>query len=185
MNGPIRKVSVLVMVMFLALMVNMSYSYVFRTESLRSDPNNRRVRDAEFGTDRGDILVGNTPVATSSAVNDRYQFQRKYPQGTLYAPVTGYFSFMYGSSALEQSQNQALTGQSDAQFLQRMVDTATGKTRSARPCKPPWTPARSAPPTPPSATGPGPSSPWTTPPARCSPWSPRPATTRTSSRVTT
>ncbi len=128
MNGPIRKVSVLVMVMFLALMVNMSYSYVFRTESLRSDPNNRRVRDAEFGTDRGDILVGNTPVATSSAVNDRYQFQRKYPQGTLYAPVTGYFSFMYVSSALEQSQNQALTGQSDAQFLQRMVDTATGKT---------------------------------------------------------
>ena len=65
MNGPIRRVSVIVMLMFLALMLNSSYAYLFRTESLTTDPNNRRVRDAQFGTDRGDILVGNTPVATS------------------------------------------------------------------------------------------------------------------------
>ena len=32
MNGPIRKVSAVVMVMFLALLVNVSFSYVARTD---------------------------------------------------------------------------------------------------------------------------------------------------------
>jgi len=125
-NGPIRRVSVLVMVMFLALLVNVSYSYVFRTPSLTSDPNNRRVRDAQFGTDRGDILVGNTPVVSSTPVNDRFGFQREYAQGPLYAHVTGHYSFLFGGSGLEQTYSSQLAGASDSQFLQRLVDAASG-----------------------------------------------------------
>ena len=127
MNGPIRRVSVVIMVMFLALMANSTYAYVFRTESLHKDPANRRVRDAEFGTDRGDILVGNTPIVTSSPVNDRFGFQRTYQQAQLYAAVTGYYSFLYGGSGLEQSYSPQLAGTSDVQFLQNLVDLATGK----------------------------------------------------------
>lgn len=127
MNGPIRRVSVVVMVMFLALMANSSYSYIFRTQSLNADPHNRRVRDAQFGTDRGDILVGNTPVVTSTAVDTRYGFLRGYAQGPLYAPVTGHYSFLYGGSGLEQSYSNELAGTSDAQFLENLVNTATGK----------------------------------------------------------
>lgn len=128
MNTPIRAVSVLVMVMFAAIMVNQTYTYVVRTPTLIADPANRRVRDAAFGTDRGDILVGNTPVAASEPVDDRYRFQRTYNDGTLYAPVTGYYSFLYGGSGLEQSYNQRLAGTSDAQFLDRLVSMATGET---------------------------------------------------------
>ncbi|HHU38304.1 MAG TPA: penicillin-binding protein 2 [Propionibacterium sp.] len=127
MNGPIRRVSVVVMVMFLALMVNASYSYVFRTQSLNNDPANRRVRDAEFGTDRGDILVGNTPIVASTPVDDRFGFQRTYEQGRLYAPVTGYYSFLYGGAGLERHYSSELAGTSDVQFLQNIVDLATGK----------------------------------------------------------
>ncbi len=127
MNGPIRRVSVVVMVMFLALMVNASSSYVFRTQSLHNDPANRRVRDAEFGTDRGDILVGNTPIVTSSPVQDRFGFQRSYDQGQLYAAVTGYYSFLYGGSGLERHYSSQLAGTSDVQFLQNLVAAATGK----------------------------------------------------------
>lgn len=127
MNGPIRRVSVVIMVMFLALMVNASYSYVFRTQSLNTDPANRRVRDAEFGTDRGDILVGNTPIVTSTPVEDRFGFQRTYDQGELYAAVTGYYSFLYGGSGLERTYSPQLAGTSDVQFLQNLVDAATGK----------------------------------------------------------
>lgn len=128
MNGPIRKVSLLVMVMFLALMLNASYSYVFRTASLNADPNNRRVRDAQFGTHRGDILVGNTAIVTSNAVNDRFGYQRTYEQGTLYAGVTGYYSFLFGGTELEQTYSSQLSGTSDSQFLQRLVNAATGIT---------------------------------------------------------
>lgn len=127
MNGPIRRVSVVIMVMFLALMLNASYSYVFRTKSLNSDPANRRVRDAEFGTDRGDILVGNTPIVTSTPVDDRFGFQRTYDQAELYAAVTGYYSFLYGGSGLERSYSSQLAGTSEVQFLQNLVDLATGK----------------------------------------------------------
>ncbi len=124
MNGPIRRVSIVVMVMFLALMVNLSFSYAVRSPSLTSDPQNRRVRDAEFGAERGDILVGNTPIAKSVPAKNR--FQRTYPSGSLYAPVTGYMSFMYGSSGLERAYSSQLAGTSDAQFLTRMIDLATG-----------------------------------------------------------
>lgn len=127
MNGPIRKVSVVVMVMFLSLMLNASYAYVFRTPSLSSDPANRRVRDAAFGTDRGDILVGNSPIVTSDPVADRFQFQRNYAHGPLYAHVTGYYSFLFGGTALEKFYSAQLSGTSDAQFLQNVVNAATGK----------------------------------------------------------
>ncbi len=127
MNGPIRRVAVVVMLMFLALMLNASYSFVFRTESLTQDPANRRVRDAEFGTDRGDILVGNTPIVTSTPVDDRFGFQRTYDQGPLYAGVTGYYSFLYGGSGLERTFSSQLAGTSDVQALQNIVDAATGK----------------------------------------------------------
>ncbi|MFV0405310.1 MAG: penicillin-binding transpeptidase domain-containing protein [Propioniciclava sp.] len=127
MNRPIRAVSVVVMTMFAALMVNQTYTYAVRTPSLIDDPANRRVRDAAFGTDRGDILVGNTAIVASDPVDDRYGFQRSYASGPLYASVTGYYSFLYGGSGLEQSYNQQLSGLSDDQFLDRIVDTATGR----------------------------------------------------------
>ena len=127
MNGPIRRVSLVVMLMFLALVVNLSYAYAFRTDSLNSDPNNRRVRDAQFGVDRGDILVGNTPVVTSVPVETRFSFQRTYASGALYAPVTGFFSFLFGGTGLEQYYSARLAGTDDAQFLQNLVNTATGK----------------------------------------------------------
>ncbi|WP_232547374.1 peptidoglycan D,D-transpeptidase FtsI family protein [Propioniciclava soli] len=127
MNGPIRRVSVVVMLMFVALMLNASFSYVVRTPSLTADANNRRVRDAAFGTDRGDILVGNTAVVSSEPIDDRFGYQRTYAQGELYAAVTGYYSFLYGGSGLEQSYNAELAGTSDAQFLDRLVDLAAGR----------------------------------------------------------
>lgn len=143
MNGPIRKVSVVVMVMFLALMLNSTYSYLFRTDSLNADPANRRVRDSQFGTDRGDIMVGNTAIVTSTAVDDQYKFQRSYTQGTLYAPVTGYYSFLFGGSGLEKYYSAQLSGTSDSQFLQNLVNTATGSRPRAPRWRPPWMPARS------------------------------------------
>ncbi len=115
------------MVMFLALMLNSTYAYLFRSDSLNANPANRRVRDSQFGTDRGDIMVGNTAVVTSNPVEDQYKFQRTYTQGALYAPVTGYYSFLFGGSGLEKSYSAQLSGTSDAQFLQNLVNAATGK----------------------------------------------------------
>ena len=126
MNRQIRAVSLLAGLMFLALMVNLTGSAMFRQTSLNNDPHNVRVRDAEFSQNRGNILVGSRPIATTTSSNGKFAYQRVYPSGPKYAPITGYYSYYYGRSMLEQTQNAQLTGTSDAQWLSRITGTLSG-----------------------------------------------------------
>lgn len=127
MNRAIRGVSLLVGLMFLALMANATIGYLVRTESLLNDDRNVRVRDEQFGGPRGTILAANTPIAENVETGTLpYAYQRSYLNGPLYAPVTGYYSYIYGRSGLEQHYNAELTGHADSQFLRRMIDTLTG-----------------------------------------------------------
>jgi peptidoglycan glycosyltransferase len=128
-NRPIRAVAVTAMVMFFALMANLSYLYIGQQGYLNERPENRRVADARFGQDRGPIMVGNTPVAESKAVKDRYKFQRTYSSGKLYAPVTGFYSYLYRTSGLEASYSAQLSGVDDSQFLRRLINTLSGTTQ--------------------------------------------------------
>lgn len=129
MNRPIRRVAFLAMIMFALLLANGTYLMVFRQESLAAQPQNRRVRDAEFAQDRGSILAaGKTEIATSEPVKDRFKFQRTYPEGELYATVTGFYSYDNARTALESTYNTQLAGTDDALFVRRMVDLATNRT---------------------------------------------------------
>ena len=130
MNRPIRGVAVTAMTIFAALMINLSYIYVGQQNYLNERPENRRVADARFAQDRGPIMVGNTPIAKSEAVKDRYKFQRSYTSGELYAQVTGYYSYLYRTSALEASLSSELSGVDDSQFISRLLDSASGSTQS-------------------------------------------------------
>ena len=128
MNKSIRGVAVVTILMFLALLVNATAGYWIRTDELTNDPRNTRVQDEQFGAPRGPILAANTPVASSVETGTRpYANQRQYLDGPLYAPVTGYYSFLFGGSGLEKSYSAQLSGTSDAQFLQNLVNAATGK----------------------------------------------------------
>ena len=128
MNKSIRGVAVVTILMFLALLVNATAGYWIRTDELTNDPRNTRVQDEQFGAPRGPILAANTPVASSVETGTRpYANQRQYLDGPLYAPVTGYYSYIYGRSGLEQEFNAELTGQADSQFTQRILDTLAGR----------------------------------------------------------
>ena len=128
MNHPIRRVALASMVIFAALLLNISAGYLIRTDYLNNRPENRRVTDAQFAQERGPIMVGNSPVAKSEPVKDRFKFQRSYPSGKLYAPVTGYHSYYFGKSGLEHSYSEQLIGVDDSQFLDRLVNLLTGAT---------------------------------------------------------
>lgn len=129
MNKSIRGVAVVVGLMFLALMVNATFGYWTRTDSLTNDARNTRVRDEQFGGQRGPILAANTPMAANVETGSRpYAYQRQYLDGPLYAPVTGYYSYIYGRTGLEQLYNAELIGQADSQFTQRIVDGLAGRT---------------------------------------------------------
>ena len=128
MNGPIRKVATVSMILFAILLANITFANVTRTAELTENPQNRRVTYSRFAQDRGAILVGATAIATSSAVKDQFKFQRAYADGPLYAPITGYYSYMYGSTGLEASYGTQLAGSADSQFVDRLVKAAAGQT---------------------------------------------------------
>lgn len=127
MNIPIRRVAIVAMVMFLALLLNVSQIAVFQSDSLNAHPQNRRARDAEFAQDRGAIFAAGRPIAESNQVDTRFAFQRSYPEGPLYAPVTGYFSYDHASVGLEAAYTEELAGTASSLFVRRMVDMITGR----------------------------------------------------------
>lgn len=129
MNRPIRRVAFVAMLMFALLFANGTYMVLFRQASLDAQPQNRRVRDAEFAQDRGSILAqGQTEIATTSAVEDRFDFLREYPDGELYAPVTGFYSYDHARSGLESSYNSELAGTDDSLFVRRLIDLVSNRT---------------------------------------------------------
>lgn len=117
------------MLMFALLLANGTYAIIFRQSSLEAEPQNRRVRDAEFAQDRGSILAaGKTEIAKTEPTKDRFKYQRVYPEGELYAPITGFYSYDHARSGLESTYNSQLAGTDDSLFVRRLVDLATNRT---------------------------------------------------------
>jgi peptidoglycan glycosyltransferase len=127
-NKPIRRVAFVAMIMFGLLLANGTYMMIVRQSALAAEPQNRRVRDAEFAQDRGAILAaGQTELATTEPIDDTFKYQRVYPDGELYAPITGFYSYDHGRTALESTYNSQLAGTDDALFVRRLIDTVTGR----------------------------------------------------------
>lgn len=123
MNRPIRTLAIGVALMFLALLLNATYLQFVQADDLNQRDDNRRVRDAEFSRQRGAILVRGQAVAESVPSNDQFEFQRRYPRPFQYAPITGFFAYIYGSSGVEATQNEVLSGSDPRLFVNRVVDT--------------------------------------------------------------
>ena len=127
MNNPVRKLSLVVAALFASLLVSTTLiQYVFAAD-LNARPDNRRTLLSTYARERGEILVGQTPVARSVPSDDQYKFQREYAQGPLYAHVTGYYSFFGAQGGLEQAENALLSGSSDKLFYRRVSDLFTGR----------------------------------------------------------
>ena len=128
MNGPIRRLAFVVAVLFTSLLISTTYIQVVDAGALAKKPTNTRTLYKEFGRQRGPLLVGRgTPVAESDSSKDVYKYLRKYPGGPSYAPVTGYYSVVYGTSGLESTENDLLAGTSGKLFYRRFSDLITGQ----------------------------------------------------------
>ncbi|WP_425307724.1 penicillin-binding protein 2 [Ammonicoccus fulvus] len=127
MNRPIRRVAIVALIMFALMLGNQTFTVIFRQDALNNHPTNRRTRDEEFAQDRGPILVGQTQIARTDPVDDAFRFQRVYPEGRMYAPITGYYSYDQGRAGLEASYNREMAGTADSQFANRFLDSLTGQ----------------------------------------------------------
>lgn len=127
MNKELRRVSTVILAMFLALFCSTSIIQVFQQNELRTNDLNVRTLYASFSAERGPIVVDGVPIAQSLPVDSAYSYQREYPDGELYSAVTGYFSLDQGTTGIEFALNDYLSGTTDQQFLDRMNAVLTGQ----------------------------------------------------------
>lgn len=127
MNAPLRRVAVAVMVLFALLILNANYVQWLKAEDLRADPGNTRVRQSEYGRQRGSIVVDGQAVARSEATSDQLKYLRQYPKGPIYAHSTGWYSLLYNASGIERAENSILSGDDDELFTSNLRDLFTGR----------------------------------------------------------
>ena len=114
-------------ILMLALMANSTYLQAFRANEINGRNDNNRVRDSQFSVNRGPILIGSTPIAQSKPTNDRFKYQRTYPSGQTYAPVTGFYSYLFGRSGVELTMNAELNGSDPSMAFRRIIDVISNR----------------------------------------------------------
>ena len=126
MNRKIRQLAVVLMGLYVALFAALNYWAVDRTDELASEPGNTRAVIKEFDTPRGPIVTADgVVVARSNPIDDPESdvaYQREYPTGDLFAQIVGYYTFGLGSTQLERSKSDVLTGKTFTQQVRALGD---------------------------------------------------------------
>jgi peptidoglycan glycosyltransferase len=127
-NTPLRRVALAVMGMIVLLLANATFVQVIKADDYRADPRNARVLIEEYSRQRGQIVAEGAPLALSKETdNSQLRFQRQYADGAVFAPVTGYYSTLYGAGGVEKVEDSVLNGSDDLLFVRRLSDLVTGR----------------------------------------------------------
>jgi peptidoglycan glycosyltransferase len=127
LNAQLRRTFYLFVVGFVALVGVLAYWQVYARESLATDPANRLQSQRVQEVPRGLILAGDGETELARSEQDgNGNYERFYPEGPLYAGVTGYWSTRYGASGLEISQNNNLSGAGEPETLDELMNQFSG-----------------------------------------------------------
>jgi len=106
----IRYLGLFLILCFVALFFQLNNIQVRQASQFANSPNNPKNYLAQTNEPRGDILTsGGTIIAESKPTSGAYPYLRVYPEGPLFADVTGFDSIIYGVSGAESSFDSALT----------------------------------------------------------------------------
>jgi peptidoglycan glycosyltransferase len=135
MNRALFRLSLACLAMFLLLLLNVNYVQAFEANSLADRPGNVRVFDQQFQYQRGTIVAAgdsgrtggqDVKIAVSQLVKGSDIYQRAYPFGPVYAPVTGYDS-IFGKTGIEQTEEKYLAGTASNLAVHNLIGLLTGK----------------------------------------------------------
>ena len=131
MNRRIRRLGVALVTLFGVLFLQLSYVQVFAADRIANNPANAtRQIIAEYRVERGPIYAANgTVLAISQRTTGRAEFTyaRRYPDGPLYAGITGFYSRIYGRTELEQAMNPYLSGDAPELAVSTFADLFLGR----------------------------------------------------------
>jgi peptidoglycan glycosyltransferase len=127
MNHALRRVSLIALVMFVLLLINVNYVQGFEASSLANEPGNGRTFTSTLQFQRGSIITADQKVVAFSKMNKAFgEYQRHYPNGKMYAPITGYDT-LFSQTGIEQAMNKELSGSDPALAVHNLIDLITGK----------------------------------------------------------
>lgn len=106
----IRRAAAFCLLLLVALLANAARIQLFAADELNSNSANRRTTIDRYDQPRGNILVGGEAVTGSKDTGEQLAYERTYRHGPLYAPVTGYASQTYGTTLLENAEDDILSG---------------------------------------------------------------------------
>ena len=130
MNRAIRRVGIAVVALVLILVAQLTYLTIVDANNLKRNPHNVRALLANANRPRGDIVTADgTVVAHSQKVSDGtvFKYLRQYPTKDLFAQTVGYQSFVFGSTGVENTYNNALLGRENQLNLNNIPDVLSGK----------------------------------------------------------
>src|SRR4051794_23167877 len=124
-----RKLRLALAGLFIALFVDLHFVQFVQGDKYRNDSDNKRVLLNEYASPRGAIVASGENVALSRATPDELKYQRKYPEeyAEAMAPVTGFYSWVYGTRGIEQYENDILSGDSSKLFTNKLGNILTGR----------------------------------------------------------
>jgi penicillin-binding protein A len=111
MERQIRRLALALAILFAVLFAQLNWIQVFAASSIFNNPANEKRRIIQaFQVRRGEILArdGHTILAKSIPTGGQLKFLRRYPQGELYAHVTG-FASLFQTTRLESTYNDFLS----------------------------------------------------------------------------
>lgn len=126
MNRQIRQLAAGLMLCYVVLFATLNYWQVGQEQELNANVENTRAVRREFDKPRGEIVTSDgvraafsEPTTDPDADFDR---QRRYPTGDLFSNVTGYFTLSFGSTQIERTYGDVLTGATTEQQVRALGD---------------------------------------------------------------
>jgi len=112
MGRRIRWLGVVLVLCFALVIVQLINIQFRQASALANSPDNPRIAATKYNNQRGLIMAADgTILAKSVKINSStstYNYEREYPDGPLYAGITGYDSIYFGTSGIEYQYNQYL-----------------------------------------------------------------------------
>ena len=128
MTKELRRLSVVMLLMFVALFASISVIQVVQADSLAQDPRNTRALYDSYAVQRGSIIASGSAIAASVRSEDVYSWQRVYTDAPMWGQVTGWINPELGrATGIELEMNQVLSGTAGSQFLASLERIVTGQ----------------------------------------------------------
>ena len=115
--------------LFAVLIGNLTYIQVIKADEYRDLPTNNHTIQRQAYIHRGSIITSDGTTLAESIRQEDGTYVRSYPNGNLAAHTVGYYSQQYGSTGIENTMNDTLTGSEDYSSWENAIQSLAGITQ--------------------------------------------------------